>query len=174
MSSTSLSPLPKHVLEHPTSVCGPRSGRHTRGSSNSFGKSQSRTMAISDVLILVYTVMGYFSVRFVFPSSMSMKVPSIVSEAKRALSEGLAVVIGLQTTGEVGHTHHLASLTLDRRLPDIRVLYSHSLAWRMRCRGWRGTWTPLCPSHRRFCCGFCESTFPPPYTPRYTGYVPVV
>ena len=42
----------------------------------------------------------------VFLSSMSMKVPSIVSEAKRALSEGLAVVIGLQTTGEVGHTHH--------------------------------------------------------------------
>ena len=40
---------------------------------------------------------------------MSMKVPSIVSETKRALSEGLVVVIGLQTTGEVGHTHHLAS-----------------------------------------------------------------
>lgn len=30
-----------------------------------------------------------------------MKVPSIVSEAKRALSEEFAVVIGLQTTGEV-------------------------------------------------------------------------
>ena len=53
MSSTSLSPLPRHVLEHPTSVCGLRSGRHTRGSSNSFGKSESRTMAISDVLSLV-------------------------------------------------------------------------------------------------------------------------
>jgi len=35
------------------------------------------------------------------PPSISMKVPSIVSEAKRALSEEFAVVIGLQTTGEV-------------------------------------------------------------------------
>ena len=67
-----------------------------------------------------------------------------------------------------------ASLSLGMRLPDICVLYSHSLAWRTRCRGWRGTWTPLCPSHRRFCCGLCESTFPPPYNPRYTGYVSVV
>lgn len=35
------------------------------------------------------------------PPSISMKAPSIVSEAKRALSEEFAVVIGLQTTGEV-------------------------------------------------------------------------
>ena len=33
---------------------------------------------------------------------MSMKVPEIVRQAKQALHEGYAVVIGLQTTGEVG------------------------------------------------------------------------
>ena len=34
---------------------------------------------------------------------MSMKVPAIVEEAKKALAQqDMAVVIGLQTTGEVG------------------------------------------------------------------------
>ena len=33
--------------------------------------------------------------------SMSMKVPAIIDEVNRACSEGMAVVIGLQTTGEV-------------------------------------------------------------------------
>ena len=32
---------------------------------------------------------------------MSMKVPAIVDEVKKALSQDMAVVIGLQTTGEV-------------------------------------------------------------------------
>jgi len=32
---------------------------------------------------------------------MSMKVPAIVAEAKQALKQNMAVVIGLQTTGEV-------------------------------------------------------------------------
>ena len=32
---------------------------------------------------------------------MSMKVPAIVEEVKRAHSQDMAVVIGLQTTGEV-------------------------------------------------------------------------
>lgn len=32
---------------------------------------------------------------------MSMKVPAIVAEAKKALESGMCVVIGLQTTGEV-------------------------------------------------------------------------
>ena len=35
--------------------------------------------------------------------SMSMKVPAIVAEAKKALESGMCVVIGLQTTGEVRH-----------------------------------------------------------------------
>ena len=33
--------------------------------------------------------------------SMSMKVPTIVAEAKKALEDDFCVVIGLQTTGEV-------------------------------------------------------------------------
>ena len=33
--------------------------------------------------------------------SMSMKVPFIVAEVKKALDNGFCVVIGLQTTGEV-------------------------------------------------------------------------
>jgi len=33
-----------------------------------------------------------------------MKVPEIVRQAKQALDEGYAVVIGLQTTGEVRST----------------------------------------------------------------------
>ena len=32
---------------------------------------------------------------------MSMKVPAIVAEAKKALESDMCVVIGLQTTGEV-------------------------------------------------------------------------
>ena len=32
---------------------------------------------------------------------MSMKVPAIVDEVKKALSKDMAVVVGLQTTGEV-------------------------------------------------------------------------
>ena len=36
------------------------------------------------------------------PSSMGMKVPAIIAEAKSALEAGHCVVIGLQTTGEVG------------------------------------------------------------------------
>ena len=36
-----------------------------------------------------------------FYSSMSMKVPRIVEEAKNELANGNCVVIGLQTTGEV-------------------------------------------------------------------------
>ena len=42
--------------------------------------------------------------------SMSMKVPAIVAEAKQALKQNMAVVIGLQTTGEVrgkGYTPHI-------------------------------------------------------------------
>ena len=33
---------------------------------------------------------------------MSMKVPTIVQEAQQALQDGYCVVIGLQSTGEVG------------------------------------------------------------------------
>ena len=33
--------------------------------------------------------------------SMSMKVPTIVQEAQKALQDGYCVVIGLQSTGEV-------------------------------------------------------------------------
>jgi hypothetical protein len=33
---------------------------------------------------------------------MGMKVPTIVKEAKEAIANGCCVVIGLQTTGEVG------------------------------------------------------------------------
>ena len=33
---------------------------------------------------------------------MGMKVPTIIQEAKAALDHGQCVVIGLQTTGEVG------------------------------------------------------------------------
>ena len=32
---------------------------------------------------------------------MSLKAPSVVEEAKKALADGHCVVIGLQTTGEV-------------------------------------------------------------------------
>ena len=35
--------------------------------------------------------------------SLGMKVPAIVAEAKTVLDSGHCVVIGLQTTGEVGH-----------------------------------------------------------------------
>lgn len=41
------------------------------------------------------------------PHSMSMKVPAIVSEAERSLASGFCVVVGLQTTGEVGACVHL-------------------------------------------------------------------
>ena len=36
-----------------------------------------------------------------FDFSLGVKVPAIVKEAKTALADGHAVVIGLQTTGEV-------------------------------------------------------------------------
>ena len=39
---------------------------------------------------------------FVLLHSMSMKVPTIVQEAQQALQDGYCVVIGLQSTGEVG------------------------------------------------------------------------
>ena len=41
--------------------------------------------------------------------SMSLKVPSIVEEARRALAEGHCVVVGLQTTGEVSEVADLGS-----------------------------------------------------------------
>ena len=50
-----------------------------------------------EVLILLAVVMFAVTVK----CSLSMKVPSIVKEAKKALADGQAVVIGLQTTGEV-------------------------------------------------------------------------
>ena len=34
--------------------------------------------------------------------SLGMKVPAIVAETEQAIEEGFSVVIGLQTTGEVG------------------------------------------------------------------------
>ena len=40
---------------------------------------------------------------------MSLKVPSIVEEARRALADGHCVVIGLQTTGEVSEVADLGS-----------------------------------------------------------------
>lgn len=43
----------------------------------------------------------YAIINFFLIYSMSMKVPAIVEEVKKALSHDMAVVIGLQTTGEV-------------------------------------------------------------------------
>ena len=54
---------------------------------------------------------------------MSMKVPAIVDEVKKALSQDMAVVIGLQTTGEVCsvcvyiHVHMSVAHTLKCVLP---------------------------------------------------------
>ncbi len=39
--------------------------------------------------------------------SLGMKVPAIVEETNKALKDGMCVVIGLQTTGEVGINHIL-------------------------------------------------------------------
>ena len=44
----------------------------------------------------------YYISIFVLLHSMSMKVPTIVQEAQQALQDGYCVVIGLQSTGEVG------------------------------------------------------------------------
>ena len=41
-------------------------------------------------------------VLFISNYSLGMKVPTIITEAKEALDNGQCIVIGLQTTGEVG------------------------------------------------------------------------
>ena len=48
--------------------------------------------------------MQYFDliISLYFCCSLGMKVPTIVKEAQHALDNGQCIVIGLQTTGEVG------------------------------------------------------------------------
>jgi len=50
----------------------------------------------------VHIAETYFISFFDLLHSMSMKVPTIVQEAQQALQDGYCVVIGLQSTGEVG------------------------------------------------------------------------
>ncbi|XP_065178274.1 uncharacterized protein LOC135808951 [Sycon ciliatum] len=51
--------------------------------------------------------------RFFKQLCLSMKVPSIVKEAKKALQDGYAIVIGLQTTGEASLTAELGRPTTE-------------------------------------------------------------